>query len=212
MEAPSVTEVLAPEVEAPQAIDEKLDVRISVEWDEDDREAIDFIKRKIDEGIRREYAQVFAEEEHLLAKVRVPNPPGSTPGWQMNADGSYLEDWGRVTIKDMEMFIQAASSEVFFSSQKVINDYAEAVFAKFTYDDAYDAAYSSQLSGTIGDKTARAKRRTQDERWRALFKTLWYKRAQEVVGKLEAHVRRVERIYSERQKELERSFRATRGM
>ena len=212
MEAPDVSEMLSPEVEEPQSMAEKMDVRLSIEWDESDQEAIDFIKGKIEEGIRREYAQVFAEEEHLLAKVRIPNPPGSVPGWQRNPDGSYLEDWGRLTVKDMEMFIHAASSEVFFSSQKVINDYAEAVFAKFTYDDAYDVAYSSQLSGTIGDKTARAKRRTQDERWRALFKTLWYKRSQELLSKLEAHVRRVERIYSERQKEMERSFRATRGV
>lgn len=211
MEAPSVDSTFEPVVDA-AALDEKVDIRLSIEWGEDDREAIEFIKSKIEEGIRQEYAQVFAEEEHLLAKVRIPNPPGSgVAGWQRNPDGSYIEDWGRLSLRDMEQFIQAASSEAFFSSQRVVNAYAEAVFAKFTYDDAYDDAYSRQLSGTVGDKTARAKRRTQKERWLALFKSLYYKRAQEVVGKLDAHVRRVERVYAERQKELERSFRAARG-
>ena len=211
MEAPSVDSTFEPVVDA-AALDEKVDIRLSIEWGEDDREAIEFIKSKIEEGIRHEYAQVFAEEEHLLAKVRIPYPPGSgVPGWQRNPDGSYIEDWGRLSLRDMEQFIQAASSEAFFSSQRVVNAYAEAVFAKFTYDDAYDDAYSRQLSGTVGDKTARAKRRTQKERWLALFKSLYYKRAQEVVGKLDAHVRRVERVYAERQKELERSFRAARG-
>lgn len=212
MEAPSVTEVMKPPVEEAGVVEEKVDVRLSIEWEEEDRDAIDFIKKKIDEGIRREYAQVFAEEEHILQKVRIPNPPGSVPGWQRNPDGSYMEDWSRLTVKDMEEFIQAGSSEVFFSAQKSVNNYAEAVFAKFTYDDAYDQAYSSQLSGTIGDKTARAKRRTQKERWLALFKSLYYKRSQEVVSNLESHVRRVERIYTERKKDAERAFRASKGI
>ena len=80
MEAPSVTEVMKPPVEEAGVVEEKVDVRLSIEWEEEDKDAIDFIKKKIDEGIRREYAQVFAEEEHILQKVRIPNPPGSVPG------------------------------------------------------------------------------------------------------------------------------------
>ena len=63
----------------------------------------------------------------------------------------------------------------------------------------------------MSDKTAKAKRRTQKERWMALYRTLYYKRAKEVVDRLDAHVRRVERIYTERQKEADRAFRASRS-
>ena len=45
----------------------------------------------------------------------------------------------------------------------------------------------------------------------ALYRTLYYKRAKEVVDRLDAHVRRVERIYTERQKEADRALRASRS-
>lgn len=178
--------------------------KIAIEMGEQDKADLDFILNEIDRQIRREYSQAFALESGLLAKVRSQ----ANGMWLQNPDGSFVEDWSRIDLKTMENFIQAASAEAFFATQKVIGNYAEAVFAKYTYDDAYEDEYVRILHGTINDKTAKAKRRTQKERWIALYKTLYYKRAKEVVDKLDAHVRRVERIYQERQKELERSFRA----
>lgn len=211
MQAPDFDKVFEPEVmqEAPEEMN--VDIRLKVEWSEDEKADIDFIQQSIEERIRLDYAQAFAIEEQVLAKVRTPLPPGQGPGWARNMDGSYIEDWSRITPKEMESFVQAASSEAFFASQRVIDSYAEAVFAKFNYDDAYDEAYSGILTGTVSDKTAKAKRRTQKERWTALYRTLYYKRAKEVVDRLDAHVRRVERIYTERQKEADRAFRASRS-
>lgn len=211
MGAPDLDGVFEPEVlqESPEEMN--VDIRLKVEWSEDDREDLEYIQSSIEERIKSDYAQAFAIEAQMLAKVRTPLPPYMGPGWARNQDGSYIEDWSKVTANDMEAFIQAASSEAFFASQKVIDSYAEAVFAKFNYDDAYDEAYSALLTGTVGDKTAKAKRRTQKERWVALYRTLYYKRAKEVVDRLDAHVRRVERIYIERQKESERAFRASRS-
>lgn len=183
--------------------------RIAIEMEQADKADLDYIMSEIERQIREQYAQAFALESQLLAKVRTVAPQALGGGWVMNPDGSYVEDWSRVTLQDMEQFINAASSEAFFASQKVIDSYAEAVFAKYSYDDEFDDAYSRILTGTISDKTAKAKRRTQKSRWIALYKTLYYKKAKEVVDKLDAHVRRVERIYSEKQKENERSFRAS---
>lgn len=184
--------------------------KIKIDLEEEDKANLDYIQNSIEERVRSEYAQAFAIENMLLAKVRTRLAPSLGDGWVMNPDGSYVEDWSKITTHDMESFIQEASAWAFFSSQNVISSYADAVFAKFSYDDAYDSAYSAQLTGTIGDKSAKAKRRTQQERWVALYKTLYYKRAKEIVDRLDQHVRRVERIYTERQKEAERKFRAAR--
>lgn len=209
MGAPEVEQLAELEVEQPVVEAERpLDVRLHVEWEEGDKEALDYIMRTIDEGIRRQFAQAFEIEEKLLRKTRTRLPNGQ---WLRNPDGSYVEDWSTLSITDMEAFIQEASAWAFFSTQAAIDSYAEAVFAKYTYDDAYDAAYTRQTSGTIGDKQARAKRVTRDERWRALYKTLYHRKAREVVERLDAHVRRVERIYYERSRQMEREFRAARG-
>lgn len=204
----------APELEITQNADE-LDVkelepnispRIAIEMDVDDKADLDYIIGEIDKAILLEYSKAFELENSILAKVRVKLPNGD---WMVGPDGSYVEDWERLTVKDLENFIQAGSSWTFFLNQAAINSYAEAVFAKYTYDDAYDEAYVRQVTGTVGDKTARAKRRTQRERWIALYKTLYHKRAKEVVDRLDQHVRRIERIYSERMRESERQFRAS---
>ena len=201
-------EMFTPELKEEQCMEPKVSPRLA-KMDEEDESDMLFIEQAINDQLRKEYAQAFALEAQLLAKVRVLTPDKTA--WVQNADGSFLEDWSRITLSDMEMFIQAASAEAFFSSQKVVDSYAEAVFAKFAYEDDYDTEYARILVGTINDKTSKAKRRTQKQRWVALFKTLYYKKAKEVVDRLDNHVRRVERIYSERQKEAERSFRAARG-
>lgn len=206
MEAPQVDELLDVEDMTMPLEEPNISPKIAIEMGEQDRADMEYILSEIDKQIAWEYAQAFALEGNLLAKVRAQ----ANGMWLQNPDGSFVEDWSRIDLKDMEKFIQAASSETFFASQKVINNYAEAVFAKYSYDDAYEDEYVAILHGTINDKTARAKRRTQKERWIALYKTLYYKRAKEVVDRLDAHVRRVERIYQERQKEIERSFRAAR--
>ena len=212
MKAPELEKVFDANLNLEQVREPDVKPSIKIEVDESDKEQIDFIVESIEKSLHAQFPQVFAIENQLMAKVRTPLPAYQGPGWVMNADGSYMEDWSRITLQDMEQFIQAATAEIFFSSQRVIDCYAEAVITKYNYDDAYDKVYSSTLTGTVGDKTAKAKRRTMDERWVALYKTLFYKKANELVSKLEAHVRRVERIYTERQKESERGFRASRNI
>lgn len=208
--APELDGVFEPDVAAEVPVDVKVEPRLAIEWEESDRDDLDFIQASIEKKLLKDYAQAFAMENHMLEKVRTPLPPGQGPGWVQNADGSYVEDWSRIGTKELEEFIQAASAEAFFASQRMIDGYAEAVFAKFAYEDAYDDKYASLLTGTVGDKTAKAKRHTQKERWMALYKMLYYKKSKEVVDRLDQHVRRVERIYQERQKEADRVFRASR--
>ncbi len=185
--------------------------KVNIDPEESDREALEYIMGDIEHRLHVEYAQVFSMENQLLAKVRSQVPEYLGGGYAKAQDGSYIEDWGRLSTQDMEQFILSGSSEAFFASQRVINQFAEAAYAKYDYDDAYDDAYARMLTGTIGDKTAKAKRKTQKERWVALYKSIYYKKCKELVDRLDAHVRRMERVYSERKKEIERQFRASRS-
>lgn len=208
--APKVDEM--EELEVPQAqVDEpRVDIRLSLEWDEEDADAVEYIKQKVHEAVDHRFPQMDRIERELYDRTLVPNVDG--PGFQMNVDGSYVRDWGRVTMEDLRKFILAASAEAYFASDAQVDALAEAAFAKYDYDDAYDQAYSAQLSGTIGDKTARAKRRTQGQRWLALFKTLYKKCLDEKVENLETHRRSAERIYAEMGKQGEREYFASRGL
>lgn len=206
MAAPKVDEIVRPEGMDMKTQEPDIKPKLTLDWEDDDKADIEYVMGKVDKSVHNQFAQVFDVENKLLMKVRTQLPNGQ---WLMSSDGSYVEDWSQVSEKDMELFIQEAAAWLFFYNQDVIDAYAEAVFAKYTYDDAYDSEYSGQLTGTVGDKTARAKRRTQSERWLALYKTIYYKKAQGILDGLDQHVRRVERIFAERGKQAEREFRAT---
>ena len=211
VKAPKVDEVEELEVPNLKVDEPKADIRLSLDWDEDDADAVEYIKQKVHEAVDSRFPQMDRIEHELYDKTLVPNPPGEPRGYQMYPDGSYIRDWSRVSLSDLRTFILAASAEAYFASDAQVDALAEAAFAKYDYDDAYDNAYSSQLSGTIGDKTARAKRRTQKQRWLALFKTLYKKCLDEKVDKLETHRRSAERIYSEMGKAEERAYLAARS-
>ena len=207
-EAPDVENVLEPEVEQVHVFEPKADVRLSLEWDEDDADAVEYIKLKVHEAVDNRFPQMDRIERELYDKTLVPIPGG---GYRMYPDGTYMRDWSQVTQEDLRSFVLAASAEAYFASDAQVDALAEAAFAKYDYDDAYDQAYSAQLSGTIGDKTARAKRRTQKQRWLALFKTLYRKCLDEKVEKLETHRRSIERMCIEMGKQAEREYYASRS-
>lgn len=211
MKAPEVDKVLEPEVEEVQVPEPKVDMRLSLTWEEEDADAVEYIKLKVHEAVERQFPQMDRIERELYDKTLVPNPPGEPKGYQMYADGSYIRDWSRVSAHDLQTFCLAAAAEAYFAVNAQVDALAEAAFAKYDYDDAYDKAYSAQLSGTIGDKTARAKRKTQKERWLALFKTLYRKCLDEKVEKLETHRRSAERIYAQICEQQKREFYASRS-
>lgn len=207
-EAPNVENVMEPDVASADVMEPNVDVRLSLDWEEDDADAVEFIKAKVHEAVDARFPQMDRIEREFYDKTLVRNPSGD--GYMMYPNGSYVRNWNLVTTDDMKGFILAASAEVYFASDAQVDALAEAAFAKYDYDDAYDDAYSAQLSGTIGDKTARAKRRTQRQRWLALFKTLYRKCLDDKVNKLETHRRTVERVYAESSKQSEREFYASK--
>lgn len=208
MKAPDVMEMESATVEEMEPMQAKTDPRVALEWDEEDAEAIEFIKGEIEKLMAREFSQVRNSMERLMEKVRVPYPDG-TPGYVTDQDGVPLLDWDSMSYRELESFAIESKVVSYAVQSKLSDKYIDAVFAKFTYDDAYDKAYTSQLSGTIGDKTAKAKRRTMDERWRALFRSLYHKRAQAEIDKYESLSRTVDRIRADRVKVHELEFRAS---
>ena len=207
MKAPDVLEVADLEESAIETEEVNTSLRAKIEMDDDDREEIQFVMDQVNQLISQMFAQTFANERKLLEKVRVTDQNGD---WLRNPDGSFVEDWNSLTDKDLEEYLLAASSDVFFGSQRVIDTLGEASFAKLIYDDAYDNAYHEQIKGTINDKQAKARRATIDKRYVAIYKSLVNQRAKQVIDRADQHIRRIETIYRERSRNFERSIRATK--
>jgi len=177
------------------------------DWTEEDKEFVDSLKESVTKQVQRNLSQLFAIENELLSKVRILQPDGQ---YAKDVFGAYIEDWSRIEVKDMLEFINAGSATLLVSTKYSFDSLTDAVIAKYVYDDTYDAAYSSFMSGTIDDKTAKAKRSTLEERWLAIYKSLVQKYTQTVIDKFESQIKRVQKVVDIRMDEIRREWYATR--
>ena len=177
-----------------------------LKFEPEDRRMMDMLLKAADERLASEYAQLFEIEAQFISKVRQRLPVAAGGGYARNANGSYVEDWTQLTLKDMEEFVLAATQYIVFDSQQSINAQAEAAYATMFYHEVYSKAYNEPLSGTVDARAATATLMAQRERWRAQFCSHYWKKAKDLVDRMDAMVRRVERIYDRRMRmaELER--------
>lgn len=205
-EAPPIDEVFD---EKPQLDDTPLtavNLDAVLKFEPEDRRMIDALLEAADKRLAADYAQLFEIERQLIEKVRVKQPVAAGGGWLKNANGSYVEDWSQLTLKDMEEFVLAATQYIVFDGQSSINAQAEAAYATMYYNERYSKEFNSPLSGTNDARAATATLMAQRERWRAQFCSHYWKKAKDLVDRMDTLVRRVERIYDRRMRmaELER--------
>jgi hypothetical protein len=212
-----LSEPVLPEVDTPVQQATLLPTALKFTWTDAEAETIQTIKRAVDQIVMREHKEAFFAVHHLLAKVRqqqVGNDgallfdEGGKPMWMRNLDGSVLEDYSRLDAIDIDGAIMKFASYAFFAGQSSIDNYMEAVFAKYAADDAYQDMYSSIMTGTVPDKTATAERKSREERYFAFFKAYSHKRIKELIDRMDALRRALEFVRQAQQKDREREWRA----
>lgn len=178
-----------------------------LKFEPQDRRMMDALLEAANERLAQEYAQLFEIERQFINKVRVRQPISAGGGYAKNANGSYVEDWSQLTLRDMEEFVLAATQYIVFDSQNAINVQAEAAYATMFYNERYSREFNEPLSGTNDARAATATLMAQKERWRAQFCSHYWKKAKDLIDRMDTMVRRVERIYDRRMRmaELERA-------
>ena len=100
--------------------------------------------------IHEEFAEEFAIMNDLHWEVREPvvDDQGEIqydqwgfPEYQRNPDGSYVEDWGRLTQKQIKHFIFRIINSTFAGEQKSANAWGRALLAKSRYEEAFAVAF-----------------------------------------------------------------------
>jgi len=192
--------------------DKPLAVDIDFDWNEEEEECLAALKAAADSVLLKEFSKPISIMKNLQHKVRTQEDTASDGSiiWRRNADGSIYEDWGSLTLKDMDAFIMEASAWTYFGGFQVMDSYIDAVFAKFVMDEKYDSAYTAQTAGTVKAKTANANAAVLTDKYRAFFRNVYYKKAKGALDRLEDMVRRVERISAMHHKDLERGMYANR--
>lgn len=97
----------------------------------------------------------------------------------------YIEDWTRLTLKEREEFFFKISTRLFGWQMKAEDIYLEAMLSKTQWEERYSLAYDSPKSGTMGEREAKGKIEAIDERYFAVLRSAYSRRADGIIRHME---------------------------
>ena len=182
--------------------------RMRTDWNSPDQDVILQMRQAVNLLIQHQFADVFDLYYQIYALVREPDVDTSTgeirtddlgvPMWQRNpATGSYVEDWSRIAFRERERFLYQLTTGLFRWKQLSDDIWGEAMFSRAAFEEAFSHGFE-ELSGdrpTIDDRTARARIRAAEYRYRAVYQSYLSRRAQSVVDSVELLAQRLKDIH-----------------
>lgn len=158
--------------------------KIRFVWRREDEEILDRIRAAASEMFEELFGEAVVEVDAFYGSMRVPVQRNGVvqydaKGRQLwvedpNRPGKPLERLDQLTGQDIEQALanlQRLKMELALDVNRLKN---ESVFAKMGADDVKDESWPKAMSGTQGDKAARANRDSRVERYHAFFRYyLW---------------------------------------
>ena len=179
--------------------------RMRTTWRGDDGLMVEAVHATVNRMIDNHFADAFSIMHDLHSLVREQELEGGVlktddfgwPVWRRTATGMYVEDWSRITTGQREHFLYLITTRLFEWQQNAAEKWAEAMFAKAIWEQKFSEGYES-LEGakpTIGDREARGKLHSQEDRYFAIFVTYLSRKADAVVRSMELLSQRLKDVH-----------------
>lgn len=101
--------------------------------------------------------------------------------WRTNAGGGYDEDFTRLTRAQREHFMFLLTTRLFDWEQRAADVWGEAMYAKAVWEERFAIDYDAPMEGTIDDRRAAANKSAADERYFAVYMSLYSRKADALV-------------------------------
>lgn len=175
--------------------------RMRFDWaTPEDRLAVERARTAVEGRIVREFADAFSILNGIYGVIRDPelHPDGTPvtdqwgyPVWKRTPDGFYLEDFTRLSHKQMEHYTGIITTRLFEWEQAAADLWAQAMFAKAQFEDRFAIAFDAPMSGTVDDRRAAGTKDAAEERYFAIYVTHLSRRADAVVRSMERLAQRL---------------------
>lgn len=171
--------------------------RMRTDWNSPDRHVINQMKRAVDLLIRDQFFEIFDLLYEIYDKVREQEVDPVThevkvddeglPLWRRGPGGAYIEDWAAIGVREREHYLYRIYTGMFRWTQRQADLWGESLFAKAAFEEAFSHGYEEleNSRATIEDRTARARIRAAEHRYRAVYLAYLSKRADAVVRSAE---------------------------
>ncbi len=174
--------------------------RMRLEWTPDDQRVLSLSRRTIDERLQENFGDAYQLMHDLFEIIRLPevNDDGEVQHdrfgwtlWRRTPSGGWEEDWSALTLKQRENFMLGITTRVFAWRQLAEDAKGEALLAKASYEVAWSGHFDHPVSGHEHDRRAVAQMRSAENRYFAVFVTIYSNRAEALVGSMELLAQRL---------------------
>ena len=165
--------------------------RMRTDWRGDDRAIIRRAQDAVEGRILTNFEDAYQVMYEVYDLVRTPAVNEGTGEvlkdrwgftiWKKTVSGSYEEDWTRLTSKQRSNLLFTITTRLFEWEQKAAEAWGEAMFAKAQFEERFAIGFDEPMSGTVDDRRAHANIEARDERYFAIFLTLYSRKAEALV-------------------------------
>lgn len=171
--------------------------RMKLDLQGSEKDVLNSMMVQMEKLIREEFAEEFAIMNDLHWEVREPvvDENGEVqydqwgyPEYQKAPDGSYIEDWGRLTQKQIKHFIFRIINSTFAGEQKSANAWGRALLAKTRYEEAFAVAFDTHpdKKATVDARDAHAESNAIDYKYYAVLQTWYSRKAEGIIKRMDA--------------------------
>lgn len=181
--------------------------RMRTEWEGSDAQTVAEVTGIVNNRIVQNFASAYAIMNELYEIVREPvhdeygtilkDAYGFTI-WRQTPSGSYVEDYSRLGHKERENLLFEITTNIFAWEQAAANAWGEAMFAKAMFEERFALQFQDTPGGrpTVDDRTQYARSEAREERYFAIFQSLYSRRADAIVRSMQLLGQRLKDVIS----------------
>ncbi len=165
--------------------------RMRFTWNGPDEQIVRTAQKAVNDRIQATFTDAYQIMHDLFIIVRVAEHDPDTgeikrdaygwPEWKRTPSGGWEEDWSALSRQAKEDFLFQITTRLFSWELRSADAWGEAMFAKAQWEERFAIDYDAPATGTIEDRTARAKIGAAEERYFAIFLTLYSRKAEGIV-------------------------------
>ncbi len=174
--------------------------RMRLDWNTEDHAILDRAKASSDGRLLREFADAYRMLNRVydVVRTKATGPDGEIlkdqfglPLWKKSQLGGFEEDFTKLSLKEKEDFLFAITTHSFEWQQLAADAWGEAMLAKAQWEERFSIGFNEPVSGTVEDRTAAGRLDARDERYFALFLSMYSRKADALVRSVELLAQRL---------------------
>lgn len=171
--------------------------KIQYQWHNSDKMILEQIERGAQSLFEEEFKDAIAIVDNFYLEMRKPTGqlgPDGRPIFEKDEYGKYVEDWSQITGQDLEKTLLDLQRVKFILAPRVNRLLLEAVYAKYVFNDKHDDTWDKVISGTQGDRTAKANKESRTDKYQAYFRYYLFRSSDVFLKEVDNFMRMLEKL------------------